>query len=68
MDQTSESLLTIQRTIQEIIAGVKAIRIVLYNQGITTPSELVKLQQEVREGMSTVPTLDYLLKQLSDLH
>ena len=69
MDQTSEMILTVQNTIQEMIAGIKAIRIVLYNQSITTPEEIGKLQSEIREAMAQTPrgkVFETLLAQISD--
>lgn len=51
--ETAESFLAVQKTLNETIASIKAIRSVLYQKGLTTPQELKTLQDEVRELLKT---------------
>ncbi|MGH9328237.1 MAG: hypothetical protein ACRD2B_16330 [Terriglobia bacterium] len=71
MDSNTELIVTLQNAIQEMIAALKAVRIVLYNQGITTPEELGKLQLQARQALAQTPKgkdFEYLLSQVSDTH
>jgi hypothetical protein len=67
----SAVLLKMQDTLQEIIAGIKAIQHVLYDKGITDPQSLQQVHNNFRKLMDEMPegkSLKNLLALLDDKH